>query len=84
MGSCTVGGKSGGTAVPIPAREPDDEAERTFEPSVQIARDPGNPAEGTGAGLAIGCDLARVWGGEFRAESGLLGVGSASIQMRPR
>ncbi len=53
------------TGVGIPA----DQAERIFEPFVQLGRDLTTPHEGTGLGLAISRDLARGMGGDLAVES---------------
>ena len=54
---------------------PEDQAERIFEPFVQL-REPGSvPPGGTGLGLSISRDLARAMGGDVRVCS-TIGVGS--------
>jgi signal transduction histidine kinase len=52
-----------------------DDAERVFEPFVQLGRDLTSQHEGTGLGLAISRDLARGMGGELTVRS-RLGEGS--------
>jgi PAS domain S-box-containing protein len=52
-----------------------DDAERVFEPFVQLGRDLTSQHEGTGLGLAISRDLARGMGGDLSVRS-RLGEGS--------
>jgi signal transduction histidine kinase len=49
---------------------PATDAERIFEPFVQLGRSHGNPQEGAGLGLAISRDLARAMGGELSLAQG--------------
>jgi signal transduction histidine kinase len=48
---------------------PPDQAERIFEPFVQLGRDLTSRHEGTGLGLAISRDLARGMGGDLTVRS---------------
>jgi PAS domain S-box-containing protein len=62
---------------------PGEQADRIFEPFVQLGRGLTSQHEGTGLGLAISRDLARAMGGDLRVESEE-GVGSTFTLTLPR